>query len=548
MKKFVIILFIFYSFSIFASQKVIGVSAFKNLSKNKEYQWLSTGIAESISFKLRNVKQYIIVDRTNVDRLFEEIALAQSGLLDEEQAPKAGKILGANIIVIGNYQTLGNQIRINAKLVETETHKVLKQVMVTGDIINIFSLQDEIALKIISETNTDVSKKEINRIKKRNTNDLDAYKYYAAGQRYLLEKAKYKNAISMFEKAIEIDPDYGLAYSGLSKAWSLRSWELNNYENINDSALLGKAYKYAKKAISITPDIDESYLAMAIYYKEVDIKQVKDKWKQSEKFANKALKINPNNALAYLVLSNIYAYDNSIEEKYLKKAIEKNPAMIGAYFGLGNIYLEQKNYSRAQYYFNKVIALDPDYKVAYMNLGVIYSRLGKNKLALENDKIVVKRYPNYPKGLLNLAISYRKNGDYDNAIKTAKKLIKLKQKIDKAYEEIGVTYTLRNNYRTAIKYYKLSLKHNAKNIISLLNIGQAYYQLKDYNNSEKYYNICITHYPDEAHAYYMLGLIQYYKYHNLQKSLFYLRKANQLDPKSQQYKNDIRFIEKEKNK
>ncbi|MBN1499367.1 MAG: tetratricopeptide repeat protein [Spirochaetes bacterium] len=500
MKKLIFVFIFLFSVNLFAKQTVVGVSAFKNLAHNKDYDWLETGIAESVSYKLRNVQSYIVVDRVNVDKLMNEIALSQSGLVDEESAKQAGKALGADIIVLGSFQYFGDQIRISAKLVETESHKVLNQVLVTGQMKDIFSLQDDVALKIISNTSADVTEKEINKIKARYTEDISAYKYYVQGQKYNLETLDYLKAIEMFNKAISIDKNYSLAYAGLSSAYSLRSWELRTYENRTDKSLLQKSYEYAQKALKLNPELGEVYVSLARYYQEADEKVIKNKWTLCEENARKAIKINPNNSEAYFVLSRVFGYDDAKEEEYLKISLSKNPAFVDAHNNMGVLLLDQDRYADAEKSFKRATEIDPGFKTAYMNLGVTYDRQGKKAEALELYKTVVEKYPNYPKGLLNLAIGYRNIKDYDNAFKIIERLIKTRENLADAYGEYGYIYLQKKDYPKSIKNYQTSLKYDASNKYSLVNIAQAYYDSGDYNNSFTYYSKCLRLYPDYESA------------------------------------------------
>ncbi|HMB19733.1 MAG TPA: CsgG/HfaB family protein, partial [Spirochaetota bacterium] len=286
-KRFVLLmlLFIILITSEAFAKKVIGVSAFTNLTKDNNITWLEIGIADSVSYKLRNVAEYIVVDRTNVDKLMQEVALGQTGVIDEASAKEAGKALGADLIVVGNFQKFGNQVRISARIVEVESHKVLKQVQATGILDQIFDLQDQIALKIIDETNVSITSSVKERIKNNATRNLSAYEYFVKGQKFLLFQLDYLEAIKMYNKAISIDKNYSLAYAGLGKAYSLRSWELRNYYNKNDPSLVEKSYRNSKKALEIDPNLDEAHVSLARYYQEVDQKKVPNKWKLCEQSA-----------------------------------------------------------------------------------------------------------------------------------------------------------------------------------------------------------------------------------------------------------------------
>jgi TolB-like protein len=94
-----------------SAETIVGVTSFSNLSRNAKYTWLEVGIADSVSYKLRNVQDYIVIDRTNIDKVLGEIQLGQSGVIDENMAKKAGKALNADELVVGSFAIAGNSVR-----------------------------------------------------------------------------------------------------------------------------------------------------------------------------------------------------------------------------------------------------------------------------------------------------------------------------------------------------------------------------------------------------------------------------------------------------
>jgi tetratricopeptide (TPR) repeat protein len=542
-KKIIITVCIFVlSYTSLYAKKVIGVTAFKNLSRDKALAWLEVGIAETVSYKLRNVKEYIIVDRTNVEKAINEIALSQTGIIDDKSAKKAGKALGADIIIVGNFQKYGKNIRITAKLLDVESHEVLKQVQSTGLLDNIFDLQDNIALAIIDKTNTSISKEEKKQITAKQTENLSAYEYYIKGQTFILKELQYRKAIDMFKKAIAIDKNYSLAYAGLGKAYSLRNWELRNYANKIDPSLLENSFKYSKKAISINPDLDEAYVSLARYYQEADEKKVPNKWNLVEKYAKKALKKNQNNGEAYFVLSRRFGYDDVKETQYLELALTKNPFLTDAHNNMGVIYLNQGKLKLAEQSFKKTIELDPGFKTAYMNLGVVYDRLGLYENAIDMYKQVIDKYPNYSLGLLNLGIGYRRLQQYDRALEYFNRAVRAKKDYAAGWGEIGYIYLLKKEHKKAIQYFLKSLRYDKKYKYSLANIGYCYAELGQYQNAITYLTQAANYYPDYAWPANKLGLIYYYNLKNKKQAEFWFRKAIKREPNNKTYQDNLNRV------
>jgi tetratricopeptide (TPR) repeat protein len=506
---------------------------------DKSIAWLEIGLADSISYKLKNVQDYIVIDRVNVDKVLGEVQLGQSGVLDENKAKKAGKALGADIIVVGNYVKSGNRIRINAKLVEVESHKILKQVQSDGVMDNIFELQDEIALKIINQTNIAITLDVKNRITQNFTSNISAYEYYVKGQEFLLNKLNYVQAIEMFNKAVGIDANYSLAYAGLGKAYSLRYWELRNYANKIDTSLIENSFKYSKKAIEISPNLDEAHLSVARYYQEADDKKYPNKWRLCEDETRKALEINPNNAEAYFLLSRIYGYDDAKEEEYLLKAIRLNNFLTDAHNNLGVIYLDQKKLDEAEQAFARAVEIDPEFKTGYMNLGVVYDRKNQLERALEMYKIVLQKYPDYPLGIINLGIGYRRLNRLDEAMEQFQKAVKVKPDYANAWSEIGYIYLLKNQYPDAIKNYLVSLKYDPKYRYTLANLGYCYAQTGDNANAVKYLRQAHDFHPDYAWPAGYLGWMYRNKLNDATSARFWYGEAAKRDPNNADYRKNL---------
>lgn len=546
-----IFLFLFIN-NLFA-EKTIGVSAFKNLTGDKSLTWLEVGIAESISAKLRNVKDYTVVDRINVDKVVSEISLNQSGLMDDKTAKKAGKAIGADIIVVGSFQKYGNQIRITASLVEVESHKILKQVIETGKMDDIFDLQDNIALKIISESEVRVTTEEKQKVVQKFTTNVSAYEYYVKGLENILTKLDYLKAIEMFNKAIEIDRNYSLAYAGLGKAYSLRSWELRNYYNKTDPSLMEKSFAASKKALEISPNLDEAHLALAKYYQEADEKKYPNKWRLCEEETRKALEINPNNGDALFLMSRIYAYDDAKEEDYLLQAIKKNGFLTDAYNNLGVIYLDAGRLDQAEQSFKKATEIDPEFKTGYMNLGVVYDRRNQLEKALEMYQIVLKKYPTYPLGLMNLGIGYRRLDKLNEAMDAFQRAVKVKPEYADVWGEIGYINLLLGDketakkntgransyYKEGIKNYLVSLKYDPKYKYSLANIGYCYTELGDYNTAISYLKKAAEYHPTYAWPCGHMGWIYRYKLKDNMSAKLWYAEAAKRDPNNSKFRQNL---------
>ena len=166
---------------------------------------LSTGTSATIVTDLSSVKGIVVVERSKLNTLNTEIALGELGIVDESTAQKAGKMTGANFVVIGNWQKFGPSYRVNARLVKVETGMVELSAKSTGT--DVFAVQDDIIFKILNklQITPQIAEKQI--IRKRETSSTAAYAEYSLGLRANDRGNKSEMKVHM-EKAVSIDPTY----------------------------------------------------------------------------------------------------------------------------------------------------------------------------------------------------------------------------------------------------------------------------------------------------------------------------------------------------
>ena len=221
MKKIIyfIILVVVISFSpVIAAQQnasVIAIVPFTNLTKDTDLEWLSEGIVETMTTKLGHVKTLQIVERQRLSAALNEISLGQMGLVDEEKAAKAGQMVGAEIVVTGAYQKVGETLRLTARFVKVATGVISNTAMATGAYADLFSLEDKIADDILTTLGMAVSAAEQEKMYRKPTTSVDAYKNYSQGLNYVKQE-RYDDAKLMFDRALKEDPDFSQARNDLA--------------------------------------------------------------------------------------------------------------------------------------------------------------------------------------------------------------------------------------------------------------------------------------------------------------------------------------------
>ena len=168
---------------------------------------LSTGSAETIISDLSIIQEITVVERTRIVEVMKEIELGMTGIIDKKTAQQAGRIMGVQYILMGHWQKFGNQFRVNARLVEVETGKIVVSIKETGHENSVFVLQDNISEQILANLRISISESQKAEIQKRETVSIDAYKEFSKGLNEF-DKGNRQATNYHMQKALEYDPDY----------------------------------------------------------------------------------------------------------------------------------------------------------------------------------------------------------------------------------------------------------------------------------------------------------------------------------------------------
>ncbi len=198
------------------AQKVIAVMPFANLAKDTGLAWLGEGIAETMTTKLSQVPSLTVVERTRLDQVLKEIALGQSGVVDDSTAAKAGKMLGAATMVVGAFQKAGESVRLTARSVDVSSGKVLKASEATGKLDEIFALEDKLAGDILSAHGLVLKPEELKVVEAKPTSSPEAYEMTSRAEQ-ALRAGNAEKASLFLKKALAADPKYAFAVFAWAK-------------------------------------------------------------------------------------------------------------------------------------------------------------------------------------------------------------------------------------------------------------------------------------------------------------------------------------------
>jgi TolB-like protein/lipopolysaccharide biosynthesis regulator YciM len=394
------------------SLKSIAVLPFENLSTNQEDEYFSDGITEDIITELSKINDLLVISRTSV--------MNYKG--SNKTLTQIGDELGVGTILEGTVRRVGERVRITGQLIDARTDKHLWAEKYDRQLADIFAVQDEVASAIASALKMELSQEERERIVNSTpTENIDAYQFYLKGRSlfYSYEMERNNQAIEMFKKAINLDPDFAHAYAGLSlcyRQYSNSSWD-------DDPIWMVRAFESAQKSLDINPDLPESQFAMGFYY------EGQGDYENMGEHMLKVLELNPKHAHAHDSMADIYhRRDGQIEKGYEEYgiALSLDPFLLPAIWGTADLMIKEGKYKSAIGVLENLFETHLSSSAAQMMLGRIYRDIGDYDKSIKNFEKYIRTAPS-PSGFAEIGISYIHAGRVKDAIAMSEKLKKMEK-------------------------------------------------------------------------------------------------------------------------
>jgi len=387
----------------------IAVLPINNMSGNPDQDFICDGITENIIYALSHVRGLFVIARNST--------FAYKGKSIKVQ--QIGYELGAQYVMEGSIQVSDELIRVIVKLVETNTGNHIWSEIYDRKLVDIFKLQDEIAIQLCEAMQIHITEGEAFRNRYSGIKNVKiAIKLLKA-----VEYIRYQNnpenlvlGLREVEEVIGLDPEIQVAQILLG-LYNLYTIETGVCEN--PIICFGKATEAARKALSFDENNSDVHILTAYLF------LIRKEHENSIKAAKRAIILNPNNSDAYSLLGYILTYSGRPNEgiPFIKKAIRIDPIPPALYlFQLGVAYHESKQYKKAIELFKKVIDREPNHRGAYIRMAGTYSYLGDEVEARKAASEVLKIDPNFNlKGFIS-KLPYKNIADnkrYVNALRKA---------------------------------------------------------------------------------------------------------------------------------
>lgn len=337
----------------------VAVLPFTTLGGEDVDDYLGLGMADALITRLGNIRQ-IVVRPTSAVRPY-------AGQTPDPVT--AGRSLGVDMVLEGSIRQAGDRIRVTVQLVSVEAAAPIWGQCFDERRTDIFAVEDSITTRLAAALVTSLTVEETQRLRKRYTDDHEAYDAYLRGRHHLNARTEegLRKALGEFERAIARDPEYALAHAGLADCYTLLCSA--GYSLLPPREALGSARTAARKALDIDPELAEAHVSLALVKFRLDWD-----WVGAETEFQRAIELTPGYAPAHhyygLFLSAMGRADEAIE--MLELAQQLDPLSLIISTALGRAFHFARRHERALEQHLKTLELEPDFPEARFNLALVY--------------------------------------------------------------------------------------------------------------------------------------------------------------------------------
>jgi DNA-binding winged helix-turn-helix (wHTH) protein/TolB-like protein/Flp pilus assembly protein TadD len=355
----------------------VAVLPFEPLGQDIHDELLGLGMADAVIGRMSNLKQLVVLPTSAVSKY---------------KAPTndplaAGRTLGADAVLSGTVQRSGDRVRATVQLVRVASGRTIWSDKFDQAFTDIFGIQDSISDSVARSLIRDFSKEEEKQLSKHYTSDTAAYDSYLMGIYFWNNRSKdgLEKAIGYFQRAVERDPGYALAYAVMADCYFLQQYY--GYDSAPDR--IGNAKAAAERALLLDNSIAESHLAVA------HVQLCQQDYQAGMESLQRALALNPNLAVAHLryawTLCSFGHLDDAVRE--MKRAHELDPISPTNNTALGMILVFARQFRGALEYCYKAAELAPNEAPIQENLATAYALNGMYQQAIEHYQKVGELNP-----------------------------------------------------------------------------------------------------------------------------------------------------------
>ena len=432
-----------------SAQMRIVVLPFQNMTGDPNQEFFADGMTEEMISQLgaTNPARLGVIGRTSA------VKYKNSG----KGIDQIGNELGVDYVLEGSVREAGSRVRVTAQLIRVSDQMHVWSQSFDRSLKDAVELQSDVAQAIARRIDVGLGERRAARQQAAQV-DWEAYSAYLKGRHLLLDNktdATVAVALQYFQRAIELDPNFALAYAGLADAYG----EQADADQPSEKAL-ALSKQAALRALAINPDLPEAHVSLAdvLFFNEW-------KWAEADREYKRALQLKPtyeeghHSYSHYLTLAG--RHGEAIEESQLLLRLDPLSSHMNAH--LGAAYLRAGRFDDAVTQLKKTIALDPNYMRAYLFLGVVYESQKLYPEAIAALKKAVSLAGETLEGQAKLARVLIESGDKKEGLLMLKHLEMEAQRRFVSPVELASIYTALGDHEKALTLLENALQqHNVR--------------------------------------------------------------------------------------
>ena len=338
-----------------APVKSIAVLPFENLSHDPDNAYFAEGIKDELLARLSKVADLKVISIRSTEQLKSS----------SDDLTQIARKFGVANILAGSVQRSSDQVRVSVQLVKGENNAHLWADTFDRKMTDIFAIESNVAKTIAEKLQAKLTGTEERAISAKPTENVEAHQLYLQGRYFWNRRTgeNLKKALSYFQQAVEKDPGYALAYTGIADSCTL----IPVYGAGAPHDYYPRAKAAAEKALQLDDMLGEAHTSLAnVLFRYFELAE-------STREFERSIELNPNYATAHqwygrLMLLMIGQFDRAIAE--VKRAVELDPVSPIIHADLGTVYTFARRYDEAIEQFRRALELDPQFYWGHRQLGL----------------------------------------------------------------------------------------------------------------------------------------------------------------------------------
>jgi TolB-like protein/Tfp pilus assembly protein PilF len=357
-------------------EKSIIVLPFENISPDPDQEYFSDGLTEEIITDLSHIRDLLVISRSSA-MTFKGAKATIKDITDK---------VHVRYVLEGSVRKAGNNLRITAQLIDGMTDSHIWAEKYNGNLDDIFEIQEKVSHSIVDSLKLKISPEENEFISRNPAKNLEAYNLYLLGRFFFHNGTREGQikSIEYYEKALSEDPDYALAYAGLSDTYYVQG----TFGWLPLDEALTRAKENSRRALDINKDLAEAHAILGVIYGSYDWK-----YKEAKAELSLAVSLNPKCSGAHQYYSGLLDAlgQNEDARTHLNLAIELDPTFFYLYLLSAQLFYNEGKFEESLRECQKAIEIYPDFSIGHWRAFRIYIRQNEGLKAVEVIHNYLKR-------------------------------------------------------------------------------------------------------------------------------------------------------------